>query len=498
MSLVYLLTLDALDAADNPVTLRYASGDYHADGNNWPPRLQRPALFAGRARIPWLRSNNTSQGDLELANSDGRLDELVDYALDGRALLIQTWDGTALATVLRGTVSRVEATRNSVRLILRDPSAYLAENHPQDTYAGDGTDLEGGEDIAGRAKPQVLGAVSNATPVLVDYGLQIYQVSSLSDCTVTAARDRGVALTSAGTYDSEADLLDEALTPPAGHYRSWQGFIRLGATAQSLTVDAQQASPHAADVLTAIVTAAGGQLADPPVTTAPYITADGSAYETANDGIYYVTTATLGALVGIYLDDARSTEAMIDELAASVGGYWRTDASGHVALHVLGIGTPAAVIPRHRILGIERTAGGAGGNGLPVHRVVVRADRVATTQTDLAAGAANAARWRTEYREFAAADAATKTRHPLSSELRIDTALRSGGRQLAIRLRDLLKERRDRTQVTVRLDQYGARDIGDTVTVEHPRFGYEAGRDMLILGRTPDAERGALTLDVWG
>lgn len=498
MSTVYLLTLEALDAADNPVTLRFASGDYHADGNNWPPRLSRPMLFAGRARLPWLRDVSTSQGDLELANADGRLDYLIDYAIDGRAMTIQTWDGATLRTVLRGTVARVEAARASIRLILRDPAEYLSNDHPHAVYAGDGTDLEGDADIAGQPKPQVLGAVSNATPVLVDYGMQIYQVSSLVDCTITAARDRGVPLTAGAPYADQAELLDQALTPAAGTFRAWQGFVRLGETAQSLTVDAEQASAHGADVLEQLVTAAGGTVATPPVQQEPYITADGSAYETADGSDYQVTSAPLSALVGIYLSDTRSTASMLDELAASIGGFWRTNADGDVAMSLLLIGTPADVIPEHRVLDIERQRGGAGDNGLPVYRVTVRADRVATVQNDLAAGATRRARWQSEYRAFRATDDEVRTRHPLSRELTVDTALRAGGQILADRLGALLAPRRDSTQVTARLDQYGDREIGETVTVEHPRFGYAGGRDMIVLGRTPDAEAGAVTLEVWG
>ncbi|MCR9092455.1 MAG: hypothetical protein NXI11_13960, partial [Proteobacteria bacterium] len=213
MTLVYLLTVAALDENGGPATLRFANGDYHEDGENWPPRLIKPILFAERARATWLRSDSTSRGDVEIDNSDGRFDYILDYALDGRALTLQTWDGATLTTVVRGTVSRVEVTRTVIRLILRDRAEVYNRPHSLDTYAGDGSDLEGSSDIAGRAKPKVFGSVSNATPVEVDFGLQIYQVSSLSDCTITAARDRGVALTDEGEYASQADLLDVAQTP---------------------------------------------------------------------------------------------------------------------------------------------------------------------------------------------------------------------------------------------------------------------------------------------
>lgn len=470
MRLTYLLTADALDEADNPVTVRMASDTYREDAHNWPRRL-KPALFANRARMPWLRTSNASEGDIALSNPDGELDYLQDYALDGRTALLQSWDGTTLRTVLESTIVRVETATREIRLILRGVGEYLAENHPQAVYAGDSTALEGDADIAGQPKPQVWGDVSNATPVLVNYALQIYQVSSLDDCEVYAARDRAVPLTQASDYASEAELVNPTLTPASGEFRAWRGFARLGSTAQALTLDARQTSAQAQDVLAGLVSAAGG-------------TASASN--------------PVSSRVGIYLTQPRSTESMLDEIAASIGGFWRIDSAGEVALQALQIGTPMAAIRHRQIQAIERTAAGAGENGLPVYRVVIRADPVETVQTDVAASASQKARWATEYREFVAESAATKTRHPLSRALVIDTALREGGQALADHLLTLLSVRRDSTQLTVGLSDYCACEPGHTISPTHPRFGYENGRDMVVLGREPDAARDAITFELWG
>jgi hypothetical protein len=498
MNPVYLLTAEALDAADNPVTLRYASGDYHADGFNWPPRLTRPVLFAARARLPWLREGSSGIGDVELANPDGALDPLIDFALDGRALLLQLWDGSSLSTVLRGTISRTEISGTILRLILRDASEYLSADHPQAAYLGDDSGLEGDSDIAGRNKPQVLGSVSNATPVLVNAALQIYQVSSLADCEITAGRDRGVTLTNAGAFDSQAELLDESLTPSAGSFRHWRGYLRLGASAEALTVDAEQSAILASDVLTALVSAAGGALAEPPFEEAVYVLASGVPYELADGSDYVHTINLLSVAVGIYLDERRSTAEMIDELAASIGGYWRTDSAGDVALAPLRLTAPVASVPEHRITEIERGSGGAGSNGLPIHQVEVLADPVATVQTEVAAAATRKARWGSPWRSARASDPSVLQRHPLAESLQVATALRNDGQALADRLLTLLGDRRDATRITVSLAQYGEREIGETITVSHRRFGYAAGRDMLVLGRTPDADRNVVTLDLWG
>lgn len=496
---VYLLTAAALDGAGDPVTVRVASDGYHEDAHNWPRRLSRPVLFAAAARMPWLRDvGSGSVGDAQIDNSDGRFDALIDYALDGRDLLIEAWDGAALKTVQRATITRTEADRDSIRLVLRPRGEYLQQDHPQDIYAGDGSPLEGDDDIAGQPKQQVHGSIRNGTPVLVNFGLQIYQISSLDDCTVSAARDRAVPLAYAGDYASEADLIDEALTPPAGTFRRWRGYVRLGSTAQALTVDAHQSNTHATALLEQLVTAAGGVVADPPLRYEPYITADGSAYETADGSTYQVTVNPLSPPCGILLDQPRSTASMIDELAASIGGYWTLNADDEVSLRSLRIEAPVAEIKPHQIRAIERLNGGAGANGLPIWRISVQADRVETVQSDVAAGAPNAARWASEYRTWRASDSAVRTRHPLSPELTVQTALRSEAPALASRLGELLGTRRDTTQITVPLALHGDRQIGDTITVRHPRFGYASGRDMIVLGREPSASDDDITFRLWG
>ncbi|WP_328716773.1 hypothetical protein VO226_16100 [Halomonas elongata] len=74
--------------------------------------------------------------------------------------------------------------------------------HPMESYDGSNVlpdGLEGTEDdIAGEPKPQVWGEVRNATPVQVNTSKLIYQVSSLSDCTVTAVYDKGLSEQDAG------------------------------------------------------------------------------------------------------------------------------------------------------------------------------------------------------------------------------------------------------------------------------------------------------------
>lgn len=213
---VYIVELDALDATDTPVTLRFASGDYTGPGDvPYRPRLRQPALFERTAQLgpllPGIRGGGS--GEIELINADGGLDDLADFAVDGRTLTLSRVDQSVEA-VLQATVEGLSFTGNRVRLALRDPLAVLDVPLASARYAGDNVlpdGVEGTDDIEGTPKPRVLGSVVNARPVLVNSAKLIYQVHEGADCTITALRDRGVTLPLERTA---TDLTDLLTTPP--------------------------------------------------------------------------------------------------------------------------------------------------------------------------------------------------------------------------------------------------------------------------------------------
>jgi hypothetical protein len=462
---IWLLAIEALDAADDPVTLRFASADY-TDAVPWDVRLKHPALFSVSALGQTLaRASRSGFGEAVLVNADGGLNHLVDYAMDGRACTLSLAQGGTVTEVLAGTVERVSFPGNEITVGLRDPGQALAEPHPHTVYAGSNALPDGLEglatDIKGQAKPQVFGKVRNVTPKLVNTARLIYQVDTGSASTVTAVYDRGVSLTDGGAYPDLATL--QSTAPGAGQFRAFEGYFRLGSTpAGQVTADVD-GSPAGL----------------------------GSVFEQIADQ------------VGFYLDAARDSGALLDGLAQSFGGYWSVDAAGELRLQQLvEPGTPVRTLYDYEVTRIERQSAGAGSNGLPVWRVVVKADRVETVQEEVAAAATNAARVAAQYREAVAESSAAKTRHPLAGELVIESDLRSltDAQSQADRLRTLLSVRRDRLDVTAKLQDIDltAVELGVTVRVEVPQLGYEAGRNFLVLGYTLDARTNTVELHLWG
>lgn len=482
----YLLSIEALDPNDNPVKLRFATGYYASpEAVLWEPRIQQPGLYrAGLYAGDILGSTRSGYGETTLINTDGALDYLADYAVDGREAVLYLAENGSITEQMRGTVSRLGFERSTVSVKLRDPIEPLQQTHPQETYAGDNVlpdGLEGTEDdVAGRVKPRLYGQVCNASPVLVNSARLIYQISDRA-CAISGVYDRGAELANGGDYLSMDDL--QSVEPAAGEWRSYQGYLRLGdSPAGTITVDASTANAGAGSVMQQVVADAN------------------SGYE-----LHPADVAPLNALgaVRLWVSDETTTAQLLDSVAVSVGGYWRINAAGELRASLWGSpGEPDTHLYDHQMISVTRSATGGGGNGLPVWRVTLRADRLEVTQQDVAGSvpAERRARLSSEYRSAIAKSDAVRGRHPLADELRIDSRLSDLGaaQDRANAILALLGSRRDIVEVVAMLGEAEPASIGATVRVITPRLGYSLGRDMRVIGRTFDAARRRITLNLWG
>ncbi|WP_447956498.1 hypothetical protein [Vreelandella sp. EE7] len=494
MSGYWLFAVDALDPDDRPVTLRFSTPGYiDPEPIRWIPRIKQPGLFrAGLFAGDLLSTSRSGYGETTLINNDGQLDWLVDYATDGRRVVLERVDEDKRVTVLDGTVARVGFESGRVSFKLRDPLERLQQPHPHNRFAGDNVapnGLEGtDEDIGGNVKPRLYGQVRNAniSQFAVNTQKLIYQVSD-ADCTVTAVYDRGAELTFDGDYSSLADLQRTAPAssgwqnwePPKGTWRRYKGYVRLGSSPLGeVTCDAHAPVTRAGEVVKQLAREAGA------------------------------TVDSIGALndrgdVRLWVTDETPTAALIDRLVASCAGFWRVTQVGRLVAGLLTApGAPVLTLRDHHIISIDREAAGAGSNGLPVGRVTWQADRIETVQSDLAGGVSETRRARlsSQYRDAVAESKSTLDRHPLAAAVTVasDLATRSAGQQTARDVLALLSPRRDRLKVVARISRAAAIQIGQTIRIETPRLGYSAGRNVLVVGREPDGERNRVTLNLWG
>lgn len=476
--MTWTLTLDALDASNQPQTLRFSLGMYLDGIDFYDPRIQQPGLYeAGLYAGQLLQQSRSGYGETTLINTDGGLDYLADYAVDGRDMVL-AYNGKPQVT---GTVARLAFADDEVSVVLRDPLEPLRSAHPVATYAGDNVlpnGLEGTQDdIAGEPKPLVFGEIRNATPVLVNSALLIYQVSSLADCTVTAVYDKGVALDNGGDYDSLADL--QSTAPEKATYRAFQGYVRLGDSAVgTVTVDAEQADPRAGAVAQALAAARGYVLDE----------SDAAALNSYGAVRFYLTAET-------------DTLSLLDRMAVSIGGFLSAQPGNVLRLGTLDAPVPTlAAVRDYSIVQVTRNGTGAGDNGLPVWRVTIECDRIETVQPDLESNVPEARRSRLarQTRRVIATDDSVRDRHPLAGEITIDSVLASytQTQRVAERVLALLSGRRD----SVSVDAIDAvlPEVGGNLTLYTPRHGYGEGRAMRVTGYRLDAQTNELTLNLWG
>lgn len=473
-------------------------------------------------------SSRISSGDIRLNDADGKLGtEMIALALAGRGITIRrgfrdSAYPSGFTTLLKG---RVAAEPNyswgEIRVKTSDRQADMATSIAAARYAGSGG-FEGGADLKAQVKPLVLANALNMTPRLVDQAKQIYQVSAgigAAAVAVSAPRDGGVPLASGGAYAALADLQNDALKPASSQYKSYSSvadgcWFRLGSTPiKGVTCDAAYgaaADRTAAQVAKRILLAMG-------VASGDIAAADVTALDAAQPGE-----------VDCLVDSDRTAADVLNEVLGGVGAWWVPDTLGvfRMARLEAPAGSPVATLKITRAMAVEQLDTTATGEGSPAWRVKLSGARNYTVQRDgdlngdktsptdpVAApggltGLAARAWLAAETRSADASDAAVKSIWPNAADLKQSedvglpcsltstTALAAeAARQLA-----LYKVRRDRLQIEERLtpDLMALIGMGAVVNAVLPRWDYQAGRSMRVLGIKPDALANALNMTLWG
>lgn len=466
-----------------------------------PANVQRDCFSNGRT----FGRTIIGFGDMVLINNDGGLDGLLDYSFVGRRITIRlgtrsTTGAITWSTIIVGSMEQAELSWQRVIVRVRDRQLDLAKPLQATRYAGGNAlpaGLEGNDDdLKGKPKPLVYGAVFNIAPPCVNTSRLIYQLHTGGQVvSVNAVYDRGVLLTAGSAYSSQADM--EANAPAANQYRVWNDatlgcFIRLGSNPSGLVTSdvTQGASRTAGQLFQAILLKAGVAQSD-----------ISSADITALD-------AAVSYEVGVYagVDKDYSPLELLDELCNSVGAWYGCDAFGTYRIGRIELPTGASVgtITANEIIKIERVASRDSGAGVPAWKVKLGYYKVQSVQTDLAAGVSLGRKSLVaeQYRRQEVFDEAVKTVNALSPELEFNTVLTGKGDALneANRRLTIYKTRRDIYQLTVRVDASLASiiDLGKIITLQVNRFGMNAGKKFLIIGVRTNMRGYQFDLTVWG
>jgi len=507
--MIYLAELTAYNLTTLAVeTLRFCTGAGYIDnatGHYYEPCIEQPALMKREIFADGQigGASSASYGELTLINSDGGLDYLAHYAVDGRDLVIKAGDDgaaySAFTIVLKGVMEQAALEWERVSVRLRDRMAALTKPVQPAVYAGSNAlpnGLEGAAELKDTNKPLFYGRVHNIAPVLVNSSRLIYQVTTGTLAEIVNVFDRGSYLGRGPDYASQADM--ETNAPAAGYFRIWKagGLFRLGSPPSGqITCVAWQSSAieacTAAQIAYALATGPGGIGAGDTV-AADYTTLDGQ-----NAGS-----------VGLWVTDGLTVAEALDRVCASVGAWWGFDQLGRFRLARLDAptGSPAATLSAVEILSIEREAAVLNGQAVPAWKVTLSHDINHTVQAgDALAGGVPAERrnWLEKpSRQTIAEDAAVKTAHPLAQEVGYDTLLAGvgyAGPEAARRL-DLFKSARAVYNIEVRVDAalLAALDLGAVVSVQLARFGLDAGQALRVIGIEANYQNNSMNLRLWG
>jgi len=346
-----------LDDASATEPLYLASEEWATAAGDVPPNQPfdgrlREFRF-GRSLLSGSRFGGLALGSgaLSFDNSDGAYDSFVTgYALDGRRVVVRMGRSTdaydSFVTLFDGTARDWRGTVAAVEIILRDSGFRLDVPAQPETYAGTGGDA-GGDDLAGKRKPLLVGLVRHGPLAPVAPANLIYQANGGAIAAGIEVLDQGAPLTPGGSPQASYAAL-VAHTVAAGTFEVYLagGYVKLGA-APAGQVTFRAAEGFALDTTGEIVRKliATSSLRDPQEIDAATFTALDTA-QPADVGIFIGTDAT-----------PTVADAVADVLAG-IGAFGAFDRHGK--LFVDRVEPPGGATDdsfgRHDIIALDRDA----------------------------------------------------------------------------------------------------------------------------------------------
>jgi hypothetical protein len=459
----------------------------------------------------------TNAVTFELDNVDGRYDGLLNDGLDDAEFRLKEIANinapvSGATLVARGVLRGINGTNAlaSVKLDGQDMLGALGNPLLTARYAGTTIDgdiatplAEGIADMAGTLKPGILGSATNVEPKLVNAFRLFYQVSIFA-CTSITVKDGGAALTNIGNFVSLTALRDAALA--AGQYATCLslGIFRLG-TAPAFVVTAD------------VVEGATASLRSASRVAQHILSLYGTAAGDINTSAFDALHALYPAEVELNIDGEDSALDLIQRvLASNHAVLFPSNLGVYAPLAIAAPSVTAADTYTLRDIGGEAASfsilsdlgGGGQGEGVPAWQVNVNYGPVwrAMAAGDLVGSTTLVSLATRDFLSKSirpatpAQDLTVKTAHPKALALTIDTLLKSkaDADALATRLLALYKVRRDRNAAPI-AGTRGRRNLGDTVAMQIVgRFGYDAGKHFLVVGRSDDFSKYVTTPELWG
>mgnify|MGYP003651113304 FL=1 len=389
-------------------------------------------------------------GDIDLVN-DGSLDVWLNDAWDGRGLSLLIGDPTWARDDFRQIASLVTESfevvnNNKMRLRVRDKREKLNINTQNNYYTS-------GEAF-GKPIPLTVGQVFNLTPVLINASTHQYQVHDGQINAISQVRDSGVSVSftanlSAGTFvlssqPSGVITCDVQGAKPSGTY--------LTKTADIVEYLSKREALVTADIDAASIASFN--------TTVPYT-------------------------VGFYIASRQNLISVIDKLMNSVGAYWLFNRAGKMVLWQLNnlTNSPSADFDADDVL--DNTFKFVSSN-LPYARAAIGYQKNFTRQTNLAGSVNEANRnlYQGDNLISTADNSSIITAHPLAVKPEpLDTLITTltNANTESARVLALNNAVRFVYEATFSTGPFEIK-LGDEISVIYPRFGFENGKNVIVVG----------------
>ena len=278
----------------------------------YEPRLENAFNFTSKITQQNFFQSETSvgTGNIIILNGDGGLDsKIMNKTWDGKPITIKL--GTKsfpsindFGLIFNGIIDQITYDESKITVRLRDRYAKVQNNIQNNLYLGTGG-TEGPDTLKNKVKPLCYGRCLNISPILVDASTLTYQIHDGSIQAIETVYDRGNSV---------------AFTPTLSN-----GTFTLSAQSTgAITCDVQGSNVKEATEISTIPAYAvqtadiiGRLLAKFGFTTADIDLISVNLVNNINtDGI------------GIYINQPRQLNQILDDLAFSIGAFWGFDRLG--------------------------------------------------------------------------------------------------------------------------------------------------------------------------
>lgn len=421
------------------------------------PNIPYEEIIVDVLEIESSISGDVSLGKIVVTNPAGELDSWLSRAWRGWPLRVYLgcpgWSKDDFILIGAAICGGISASRQDrLALEMRDKRELLSEEVQTSLMS------------SGVPKPLSLGTVFNAEPVLQDSATLRYRYHENGNAVITAVRDNGVTPASVTDQGDGSFILG---TAPSGRI--------------TCDVNGETTGTPAAMVEWLA-------LRSPEISSADIDSTNLAAF-----------SATYG--LGMYIRDSRDIQSCIADVMSSVGGVARFSRLGLLQIMRLDVpGTASLSLVADDV--VERGLTLVGQEE-PNKRVTLGYKKNWAVQDEgTLAGSVSAANrdlYGKEHSTVTADNSGITTNYPLAPTPDVVETLivsSADAQTEADRRRTLRGVKRTQYQVRGFSAPFQAQ-VGETVEIVHPRYGFSSGDDAVIVGMKQSPTKNKVTLEVW-